>query len=204
VRRSLEASLERLGLDRIDIALIHDPDDHGEQALREAYPALERLRAQGTVRAIGAGMNQTAMLTRFVTETDVDAVLVAGRYTLLDRSAERDLLPAAIRRGVSVIAGGVFNSGLLANPVAGATYDYREAPRELIDRARLLAHACEQSGVPLRAAAARFPLTHPAVASVLIGARSAAEISDAIRLRALDISPALWDALATADEKGRA
>jgi D-threo-aldose 1-dehydrogenase len=204
VLRSLEASLERLGVDRIDIALIHDPDDHGEQALREAYPALERLRAEGTIRAIGAGMNQTAMLTRFVTETDVDAVLVAGRYTLLDRSAERDLLPAATRRGVSVIAGGVFNSGLLADPVAGATYDYREAPPELIDRARLLAQACEQSGVPLRAVAARFPLTHPAVTSVLIGARNAAEISDAIRLRALDISPSLWDALATANEKGRA
>src|SRR5262249_56319153 len=111
--RSLEGSLHRLGLDRIDIALIHDPDDHGEQALREAYPALEKLRAEGTVRAIGVGMNQTALLTTFVTDTDVDAVLVAGRYTLLDRSAGRDLLPAAQRRGVSVIAGGVFNSGLL-------------------------------------------------------------------------------------------
>ena len=87
VRRSLEASLTRLGLDRVDIALIHDPDDHGEQALREAYPALEKLRAEGTVRAIGVGMNQAALLTRFVSETDVDAVLVAGRYTLLDQSA---------------------------------------------------------------------------------------------------------------------
>ena len=204
VRRSLEASLHRLGLERIDIALIHDPDDHGEQALREAYPVLEKLRAEGTVRAIGVGMNQTALLTRFVTETDVDTVLVAGRYTLLDRSAAQDLLPAALRRGVSVLAGGVFNSGLLAHPVAGATYDYREAPQELIDRARLLAQTCERSGVPLRAAAARFPLTHPAVASVLIGARSAAEITDAVRLRALDIPATLWDSLATADERGRA
>ena len=87
VRRSLAASLDRLGLDRVDIALIHDPDDHGEQAFREAYPALERLRAEGAVRAIGVGMNQAAMLTRFVTDTDVDTVLVAGRYTLLDQSA---------------------------------------------------------------------------------------------------------------------
>ncbi len=204
VLRSLDASLGRLGLDRIDIALIHDPDDHGEQALREAYPALEKLRAQGTVRAIGAGMNQTAMLTRFVTDTDVDAVLVAGRYTLLDRSAARDLLPVALRRGVSVLAGGVFNSGLLADPGAGATYNYRAAPQELIDRARLLARTCERFGVPLRAAAARFPLTHPAVASVLIGARSAAEITDAFRLRALDIPATLWDSLATADESGQA
>ena len=197
VRRSLEASLTRLGLDRVDIALIHDPDDHGEQALREAYPALEKLRAEGTVRAIGVGMNQTALLTRFVSETDVDAVLVAGRYTLLDQSAGQELLPAALGRGVSVIAGGVFNSGVLAAPVAGATYDYETAPDELIGRARLLARECDRFGVPLRAAAARFPLTHPAVASVLIGARSAAEINDAIRLRARDIPAALWDSLAT-------
>jgi D-threo-aldose 1-dehydrogenase len=195
VRRSLEASLDRLGLDRVDFVLIHDPDNHGEQALREAYPALERLRAEGTVRAIGVGMNQTAMLTTFVTGTDVDAVLVAGRYTLLDNSAARDLLPAAQRRGVSVIAGGVFNSGLLAAPVAGATYDYRPAPAELIERARRLAETCQRYGVPLRAAAARFPLTHPAVASVLIGVRSAAEVADALALRALDIPAALWESL---------
>ena len=203
VRRSLEASLGRLGLDRVDIALIHDPDDHGEQALSEAYPALEKLRAEGTVRAIGAGMNQTAMLTRFVTDTDVDVVLVAGRYTLLDRSAAAELLPAALRRGVSVLAGGVFNSGVLADPAAGATYDYQAASDELIGRARLLAERCARFGVPLRAAAARFPLTHPAVASVLIGARSAAEVTDALRLRALDIPGALWDCLATAGEKGQ-
>jgi len=196
VRRSLEESLERLGLDRVDIALIHDPDDHGEQAFREAYPALERLRAEGTVRAIGAGMNQAAMLTRFVTDTDVDVVLVAGRYTLLDKSAGRELLPAALRRGVSVIAGGVFNSGVLAAPGAGATYDYHAAPDELIARARKLAEVCAEFGVPLRAAAARFPLTHPAVASVLIGVRSAAEAGDALRLRAVDIPGALWEALA--------
>jgi D-threo-aldose 1-dehydrogenase len=196
VRRSLEASLARLGLDRVDIALIHDPDDHGEQALREAYPALEKLRAEGMVRAIGVGMNQAELLTRFVTETDIDVVLAAGRYTLLDRSAADALLPAAQRRGVSVIAAGVFNSGLLARPEAGATYDYQAAPDSLIDRARRLEQACARFGVPLRAAAARFPLTHPAVASVLIGARSAAEVNDAISLRALDLPPALWLALA--------
>jgi D-threo-aldose 1-dehydrogenase len=201
VRRSLEASLGRLGLDRVDIALIHDPDDHGEQALREAYPALEELRAEGTVRAIGVGMNQTALLTRFIADTDIDAVLVAGRYTLLDRSAERDLLPAALGRGVSVIAGGVFNSGVLADPAAGATYDYQPASDDLIGRARRLARECARFGVPLRAAAARFPHTHPAVASVLIGARSAAEVNDALRLRDVDIPPALWDCLAAADQR---
>ncbi|HMD94653.1 MAG TPA: aldo/keto reductase [Trebonia sp.] len=204
VRRSLAASLDRLGLDRVDIALIHDPDDHGEQAFREAYPALAKLRAEGAVGAIGVGMNQAAMLTRFVTETDVDVVLIAGRYTLIDQSAAGALLPAALEHGVSVIAGGVFNSGLLAAPVPGSTYDYRMAPDALISRARLLEETCARFGVPLRAAAARFPLTHPAVASVLIGARSAAEITDALRLRQLDIPAALWDSLATQNEKGMA
>jgi D-threo-aldose 1-dehydrogenase len=204
VRRSLEASLDRLGLDRVDIALIHDPDAHGPQALREAYPALEELRAQGCVRAIGVGMNQAAMLTRFIADTDIDLVLIAGRYTLLDRSAAATLLPVAARRGVSVIAGGVFNSGLLAAPAAGATYDYRTAPDSLISQARRLETICARFGVPLRAAAARFPLTHPAVASVLIGARSAAEITDAIRLRQLGIPAELWDALQDLHDRGEA
>jgi D-threo-aldose 1-dehydrogenase len=204
VRRSLEASLGRLGLDRVDIALIHDPDAHGEQALREAYPALARLRAEGVVRAIGVGMNQTEMLTRFVRETDIDVVLVAGRYTLLDQTAADTLLPAALERGVSVIAGGVFNSGVLAAPTPDATYDYAAAPGSLISRALRLQEICAQAGVPLRAAAARFPLAHPAVASVLIGARNAAEVTDAITMRGLDIPPELWESLATAQEKGLA
>jgi D-threo-aldose 1-dehydrogenase len=204
VRRSLEASLGRLGLDRVDIALIHDPDAHGEQALREAYPALARLRAEGVVRAIGVGMNQTEMLTRFVRETDIDVVLVAGRYTLLDQTAAEALLPAALERGVSVIAGGVFNSGVLAAPSPDATYDYAVAPGSLVSRALRLQELYAQSGVPLRAAAARFPLAHPAVASVLIGARNAAEVTDAITLRGLDIPSELWESLATAQEKGRA
>jgi D-threo-aldose 1-dehydrogenase len=203
VRRSLEASLGRLGLDRVDIALIHDPDDHGEQAIREAYPALEKLRADGVVGAIGVGMNQAAMLTRFVTETDIDVVLVAGRYTLLDQSAADALLPAAQARGVSVIAGGVFNSGLLAAPARGATYDYQAASGELLDRALQLEQACARYGVPLRAAAAHFPLSDPAVASVLIGARSAAEISEAIRLRDLYIPQELWDVLAAVGTTGK-
>jgi D-threo-aldose 1-dehydrogenase len=200
VRRSLDASLARLGLDRVDIVLLHDPDDHGDQALTQAYPALEQLRAQGAVGAIGVGMNQAEMLTRFVTDTDIDVVLVAGRYTLLDRSAAFALLPAALDRGIAVLAGGVFNSGLLAAPAADARFDYEQAPAALIARARRLQAACERFGVPLRAAAARFPLGHPAVASVLIGARSAAEVSDAISLRAVDIPAALWDAIAQPEE----
>jgi D-threo-aldose 1-dehydrogenase len=202
VRRSLAASLGRLGLDRVDIALIHDPDDHGEQALREAYPALEQLRAEGCVRAIGVGMNQAEMLTRFVADTDIDVVLIAGRWTLLDQSAADTLLPAAVDRGVSVIAGGVFNSGVLAAPTAGARYDYQPAPGSLISRARAMEAVCEQFGVPLRAAAARFPLRHPAVASALIGARNAGEITDAIELHQAEIPEALWAALAVSRAEG--
>jgi len=137
-----------------------------------------------------------------VTETDIDVVLVAGRYTLLDRSAADELLPAAHDRGVSVIAAGVFNSGLLAAPAApDATYDYQAAPGPLIEEARRLEDVCARFGVPLRAAAARYPLAHPAVASVLIGARSAAEIDDAIRLRELPIPAPLWDVLAAGGDR---
>ncbi|WP_318211770.1 aldo/keto reductase [Streptomyces sp. SJL17-1] len=197
IRRGLEASLERLGLDRVDIVYLHDPDDHADQALREAYPALERLRTEGVVRAIGVGMNQTALPTRFVTETDIDVVLLAGRYTLLDRSGLTELLPAAHRRGVSVVAGGVFNSGLLADPRPGATYDYAAAPPETLARALRLREICERHGVPLRAAAARFPLRHPAVAGVLLGLRSAAEATDAADMLAREIPEALWNELRT-------
>lgn len=196
VRRSLADSLERLGLDRVDVAFIHDPDSHWRQALEQAYPALEKLRGEGVVRAIGAGMNQWQMLERFVRETDIDAVLLAGRYTLLDQSALASLLPAALDRGVSVIAGGVFNSGVLAAPEAGATYDYAAAGDSVVARARRLASVCDEHGVPLRAAAARFPLRHPAVASVLIGAREASEITDALALRSLPVPDELWPALA--------
>lgn len=192
IRRGLEAGLERLGLDRVDIVYLHDPDDHAEQALREAYPALERLRAEGIVKAVGVGMNQTALPTRFVTETDIDAVLLAGRYTLLDQSGLAELLPAAQSRGVSVVAGGVFNSGLLADPHPAATYDYAAPSAGTLRRAVRLREICERHGVPLRAVAARFPLAHPAVACVLLGLRSEEEAADAADMLGRDIPAALW------------
>ncbi|WP_432083265.1 aldo/keto reductase [Streptomyces sp. WAC 04229] len=195
VRRSLEDSLTRLGLDRVDLVLLHDPDEHGEQAFREAYPALEELRSQGVVRAIGAGMNQSRMLTRFLTDTDVDAVLCAGRYTLLDQEALETLLPAASAAGKSVIVGGVFNSGLLADPAPGATYDYAAAPADLLDRAVRMRAVSEAHGLPLRAAALRFPFGHPAVASVLVGARSAAQVVDAVAQVRGPAPGAVWDDL---------
>ncbi|GAV45367.1 aldo/keto reductase [Streptomyces acidiscabies] len=192
VRRSLESSLERLSLDHVDVVYLHDPDDHADQAFHEGYPALEKLRSEGVVGAIGAGMNQTAMLTRFVRETDVDVVLCAGRYTLLDRSALTDLLPAAEERGVSVVIGGAFNSGLLADPKPGATYNYTAAPQELLDEALRLKAVADRHGITLRAAALAFCAAHPAVASVLVGARSAAEVVDGADQFAAPVPDAFW------------
>ncbi|WP_049569657.1 aldo/keto reductase [Streptomyces sp. SBT349] len=195
VRRSLEDSLTALGLDRVDIALIHDPDHHERQAFTEAYPALERLRAEGTVSAIGAGMNQSAMLARFVRDTDVDVVLLAGRYTLLEQGGLADLLPAAAERGTGVIIGGVFNSGLLADPRPNASYNYAPVREDVLARALRLKEVSERHGVPLRAAALRFPLGHPAVAGVLVGARSAAEVHDAAAMARHPVPAALWEEL---------
>ena len=195
VRRSLDASLERLGLDRVDIVYLHDPDDHPDQALDQAYPALEQLRAEGVVGAIGIGMNQTALPTRFVRETDVDVVLLAGRYTLLDQSALSDLLPEAERRRTAVVVGGVFNSGLLADPRSCPSYDYRPASAEVLQRALRLEEVCEGHGVPLRAAAARFPLGHPAVTGILVGVRSPQQILDAVAQYHRPVPDALWTEL---------
>jgi D-threo-aldose 1-dehydrogenase len=192
ILRSLEASLRRLRLERVDIVLIHDPDDHEEQALREAYPVLEELRAQGVVRAIGVGMNQTRVLERFVREADIDLVLVASRFTLLDREAASSLLPACAERDVGVIVGGVFNSGILADPRPGARYGYMPADPEILERARRLAATCERYGVSLRAAALQFPLRHPAVTSVLAGARSVRELDDCLTQMERDIPAELW------------
>ncbi|MGW0558246.1 aldo/keto reductase [Streptomyces sp. NPDC002926] len=195
VRRSIEESLVRLGLDRIDIVYLHDPDFHEEAAFRHGYPALEQLRTEGVVGAIGVGMNQTAMLTRFLRDTDVDAVLCAGRYTLLDQSALDELLPEAAARGKSVVVGGVFNSGLLADPRPGARYDYTAAPDGILQRALRLKAVAERHGVPLRAAALHYPFGHPAVAGVLVGARSADEVRDAAELLGRSVPPGLWDEL---------
>jgi D-threo-aldose 1-dehydrogenase len=177
VLASLEDSLLRLRLDRVDIALIHDPDDVMEQALDSAYPALADLRSQGVVGAIGVGMNYAAPLAWWVSRADLDCVLVAGRFTLLDGSAAAALLPLCRERGVAVLAGGVFNSGILADPSDGAHYDYAVAPAPLLARARRIRDICEQHGVPIAAAALRFVLRHPAVTAAVVGARSPAEIT---------------------------
>ncbi len=176
VLRSLESSLDRLGIDHLDIVLIHDPDDHEDDARRHALTTLVELREQGVVRAIGVGMNQSAMLERFVTETDVDLVLLAGRWTLVDRSGQ-SLLDQCAALGVSVVVGGVFNSGLLASPGADARFDYAPAPASLIALASRLGVAADRAGTSLPALALAFAGSHPAVTSILVGCRRAAEVT---------------------------
>jgi D-threo-aldose 1-dehydrogenase len=194
ILRSVAASLERLGLDRIDVLFVHDPDEHYAEVLDGAYPALHELREQGVVGAIGAGMNQAEMLADFARNTDMDLLMLAGRYTLLEQAALDDLLPTCEARGVRVVAAGVFNSGLLARdaPPDDAKYDYGDAPAELVARARRIAAVCERHGVRLPAAALAFPRAHPAVASVCVGARSPAQMRRNAELFDAEIPPDLW------------
>jgi len=192
VMRSLEESLGRLGLDRVDVLHIHDPDEHYEEAVAGAYRALDRLRSEGTIGAVGAGMNQAEMLVRFANDARFDCFLLAGRYTLLDRTGAAELLPLCAYRGIGVIAGGVFTSGILANPRPGGTFDYRTAPPNVVARAQQLAATCERHGVELKAAALQFPLRNRAVPSVLTGCRSVAEVEENVRLFQAHIPEELW------------
>ena len=200
VLRSLESSLERTGLDRVDVVYLHDPDDHWEQAAHEALPALTELRDQGVIGAVGAGMNQSAMLTRFVRETDVDVVMCAGRFTLLEQPALADLLPAAAERGVAVVAAAVYNSGILAHdtPPLDATYNYAPAAAELLDRARRMAAVCADHCVTLPQAALAYVRTHPAVASTVVGLGTPEHARQAADRAAVRVPSGLWRALADA------
>ena len=198
IARSVEDSLSRMGTGRFDMLFLHDAEDHFEAALRDGYPALAELRAQGVVGAIGAGMYDTRLLTRLVREADVDVVMLAGRYTLLNHSALDDLLPVCAERGVSVLAAAVFSSGVLAapRPPADARYDYRPASPELLRRVNRVADVCEAHGVTLPQAAMAFPLLHPVVVGVVAGMRSATEVqSNAASFRAV-VPAALWSDLA--------
>jgi D-threo-aldose 1-dehydrogenase len=197
VLRSIDATLSRTGLDRLDLVYLHDPDDHWRQAADEAMPTLAALRDQGVIGAIGAGMNQSAMLARFLRETAADVVMLAGRFTLLDQSAASDVLPAAAELGKSVVAVGVFNSGLLSQdrPSAGLHYDYQAAPAELVERAGRIADVCEAFGTTLPAAAVAFPFTHPAVVNVTLGMRNAAQVARNVALLDRPVPAGLWEAL---------
>jgi D-threo-aldose 1-dehydrogenase len=194
ILRSLTGSLDRLGVERLDIAYLHDPDEHMAEVLATGYPMLEELRREGVVQAVGAGMNDAALLATLVRETDMDVVMLAGRYTLLEQESLDDLMPLCIARGVGVVVAGVFNSGLLARPapVPGAKYDYVAASRELVERARAIATVCERYGATLPAAALAFARAHPAVVSVCVGARSASQIERNVALSNEPIPTDLW------------
>lgn len=198
VERSIKESLERLEMDHVDIVYIHDPDDsiYVEQSIKEAYPALEKMRNQGLIRAIGVGMNQSAVPTRFVNETDIDMVLIAGRYTLLDQSATKDLLPAALKRGVDIIAAGVLNSGILVNPVVGAMFDYAPASADILAKAFKIKEILDHHGVSITSAALQFPIRHPSVKAVLVGCRSSQEVLDNTAAFDAEIPEDVWQDLA--------
>ena len=194
VMRSLEESLQRLRTDRLDIVHVHDPDDHEAEALASAFPALIELREQGVIGGVGCGMNQAEMLSTFVDRVDLDCVLLAGRYSLLDRSGAA-LLDQCRARGVDVIIGGVFNSGLLARPEVDATFDYAVASPALVAHAQAMQAVCESFGVSLPAAAVHFALRDPAVSTVLVGARSVQEVVDDVSYAESTMPDELWSAL---------
>ena len=194
VLQSIEDSLRRIGTDRLDVVFVHDPDDHYEEAVATAFPTLIELRDQGVIGAIGSGMNQTAMLTRFVREVDIDVIMLAGRYTLLDPDGLDDVLPACVENNVQVVAVGIFNSGLLSQPrpAADATFNYAPAPAPLVDKANQLADICESHGVTLPAVALNFPLHHPAVAGIAVGCRTAEEVHTNAALARISIPSGVW------------
>lgn len=199
VLRSIEASLRRLRTDRIDILHIHGPDDYYRAALGEASPTLAALRDQGVVGAIGAGMNQWRMLADFARHADFDSFLLAGRYTLLEQGALDELFPLCQARGIALFLGGVFNSGILATGDGpGASYNYAAAPPAVAERVRRLGAACARHAIPLRVAAVQFPLAHPAVSALILGARSAAEVAANLAALHAPIPPALWTDLRAA------
>lgn len=205
-RRSVEDSLLRLGLARLDVVYVHDPDEltHGARApavlrrvIDETLPALQQMKREGLVRAIGLGTNDVDVVLQVLREADLDVLMLAGRYSLLDHSALPGLLPQCVARGVRIALGGVFNSGILATGTrrGGATFNYAPAAREWMERTAQIESVCEAHGVPLRAAALQFPLAHPAVEIVMLGARKVAEWDDAQAMLQHPIAPEFWEEL---------
>jgi D-threo-aldose 1-dehydrogenase len=192
-RRSIEASLKRAGTDRFDIVLVHDPDDYADQALSQAIPTLIELREQGVIGAVGVGMNQWQVPLRMVREADLDVVMLAGRWTLADRSGAR-LMEECRDRGISVLAAAPYNSGLLATawPREDARFDYASAPANMLARARRMARIGARHGVTLPELAIQFPARHPATAAVVVGLRSASEVRSTIDRATSEIPPQAW------------
>ena len=200
VMRSVEDSLQRLGMDRIDTLLVHDPDfdnpkDQYRQALEEAFPALVDLRAQGVIAAVGAGMNQWEMEWEFAKQIDVDCFLLAGRYTLLEQTS-LDFLDWCAHNDVSIFLGGVYNSGILATgPLPGAKYDYEDAPAEIMQKTARIQTVTQRHGVPLHIAALQFARSHPAIASVVIGSATLAEADENRAVWDVETPAAMWQEL---------
>lgn len=196
VRRSLESSLERLNLERVDILFIHSPNNHFEVAMEESYSALAEMRSSGIVKAIGVGMTDSRKLLRFAQEGDFDCFLLAGRYTLLDQSALVDFLPYCHQHNIGIILGGAYNSGILASNLGpDATYDYRAAPPEILEKARRIREVCARYNVPLKAAALQFVLAHPAVTSVIPGSSYPEHVHENNAMIQYDIPADLWGEL---------
>ena len=195
VMRSVEESLNRLGLDRVDVLLVHDPDDHYDAAVAGAFRALQRLRSDGTVKAIGAGMNQSEMPVRFAEAVPVDCFLLAGRYTLLDQGALDALFPLCQARGIGILLGGIYNSGILANPHTTPKFNYQDADAALVARALALDALCRRHGTELKATALQFGMAHPAVTVAVMGARNAAEVADNIAMSETAVPQAFWQEL---------
>ena len=195
--RSVEESLNRLKLDYLDIALVHDPDEHMQLALEESFPALLDLKSQGVVRSVGAGMNYCEPLIDFANRVDLDCFLVAGRYTLLDQSAAQELFPICLEKNISLILGGPYNSGILADPKfnSNSTYFYQKTPKDILKKARSINDICNRQNVPLKAAALQFGLMNPAVTSVIPGVRSVSEVIENFEMLSIDIDPQFWDEL---------
>lgn len=201
LRRSLEESLTRLGMDRIQVLYLHDPDVHDlEGALSEGLPALVRLREEGLVERIGVGSNDESALTRCVQTADLDEVMCAGRFTLLEQPALDELYPACARTGTAVVAAGVYNSGLLATEdlSTAPTYDYRPAPTEVLARVQALGEVCRAHGTTVPVAAVQLVRRHPQVRTLVLGARSPEEIRDGVRRAEADVPDELWPALVDA------
>lgn len=188
---SLESSLERLGVDQVDIVHIHDPDDHIDAALTGAYRALETLRDQGAIRAVSLGTNLVETATVFLERADLDCIMVAGRYTLLDQSA-RDLILRCAEHNVAYLAAGVFNSGVLARPADGSWYEYAPAPAPILERTRRIEAVCRRHDVPLRTAALRFPLIDPNVAAIIVGMAAPQEVDENLSALAAEVPDDLW------------
>ncbi|GHD81487.1 D-threo-aldose 1-dehydrogenase [Salinibacterium amurskyense] len=198
--RSVEESLARTGLDHFDVLYMHDPDDHFEQASTEGISALIELREQGVVKAVGAGMNHAAPLAELIRRADVDLLMCAGRFTLIDDEAVSDLLPLALERNVGIVVAGVYNSGLLGRnrPSPDATFDYEPVPPAILERANRVADACEAHGVTLPEAAIAYVLRHPAVVSVVVGARGGDQVRSNIERYAATMPEGLWSDLEAA------